>query len=617
MNYNKVLSLSILVWQCKCRIQVVKLTSENILIAEIVKLVEKFVRNLLTWQKFVMNLLTWQLMIIVHCLSESPNQGGQHTQGGHYTQGNQQQSQGSQALFANQGNQTFYTQQHQFNMSDQGGASSDNYYTEASPQSVQLLKSVSLASSDVNTKHCTAFTNNARTSILSSTGELNKFDVLMAARTNSVLWHAKLGHPAPLILKRVLQTLHFPFNVNSPHFCDSCKLGKLHRLPYKRNDITAKVPLELIYSDIWGPAPILSNDGYRYYIVFVDAYTRYSWVYPLHLKSEALSMFIKFQKLVELQFDRKIKMFQADMGGEYLPFVSYLSNIGVHVRFSCPYTHQQNGVPERKHRSIVEMGLTLLAHANLPFKFWFEAFSTAVILINNLPSALLGFISPFERLFKRKPNYNFFKVFGSSCFPYLRNYSKHKFDYHTSKCVFIGYSMSHKGYRCLHPSGKVFVSRNVVFNEMEFPYKQLFGSSPNSSTSTTHQSTNMSRLFDMFASKNLSLADTMTGTGPTARPLETLQHDSSASNSHSQSSNLSLQSDTNAADPPIQESQPISDVLLHPMTTRSKNGIFRPKTFLSECILPSESIPFSFAAWIFGGLKVVAAWICFWVDVGD
>ncbi|TXG60738.1 hypothetical protein EZV62_012101 [Acer yangbiense] len=159
---------------------------------------------------------------------------------------------------------------------------------------------------------------------------------------------------------------------------------------------------------------MLSNEGYRYYIVFIDAYTRYSWMYPLHLKSEALSVFIKFQKLVELQFERKIKTIQADMGGEYLPFVPYLSNIGVHVRFSCPYTHQQNGDPKRKHRSIVETGLTLLAHGGLPLKFWFEAFSTATILIDNLPTPLLGFVSPFEKLFHKKPNYNFFKA-SQSC----------------------------------------------------------------------------------------------------------------------------------------------------------------------------------------------------------
>ncbi|TXG71386.1 hypothetical protein EZV62_006321 [Acer yangbiense] len=143
------------------------------------------------------------------------------------------------------------------------------------------------------------------------------------------------------------------------------------------------------------------------------------------------------------------------------------------------------------------------------------------------------------RLFQKKPNYNFFKVFGSSCFPYLRNYSKHKFDYHTSKCVFIGYSMSYKGYQCLHPSGKIFVFRNVVFNEMEFPYKQLFGSSPSSSTSVSYQSSTVSRLFDIFASKNMSSSCTRTGIGNAiaTRPLEILHHDSPTSNSHHQSSN--------------------------------------------------------------------------------
>ncbi|TXG53583.1 hypothetical protein EZV62_018839 [Acer yangbiense] len=256
----------------------------------------------------------------------------------------------------------------------------------------------------------------------------------------------------------------------------------------------------ILYSDVWGPAPTLSGDGYRYYIVFVNAYTRYSWTYPLHLKSEALVVFVKFRAMVELQLDKKIKVFQADMGGEYIPFVNQLSKVGIQVRFSCPHTHRQNGVPERKHRSIVEMGLTLLDHGGLPMKYWFEAFCTATLLINNLPSSVLGFLSPFEKLYHRNPNYNFFKVFGCSCFPYLRNYSKHKLDFHSSKCVFIGYNVSHKGYRCLHPSGRIFVSRNVVFNELEFPYKQLFGPHLHKeSSSTICSGPAISNLFNLFS----------------------------------------------------------------------------------------------------------------------
>ena len=88
----------------------------------------------------------------------------------------------------------------------------------------------------------------------------------------------------------------------------------------------------------------------------------------------------------------------------FLPFVSRLSQDGVQVRFSCPYTHEQNGVAERKHRSIVEMGLTLLAHSDLPLKFWVEAFVATVFLINNLPTQVLNFLSPFEKLYNIKPN---------------------------------------------------------------------------------------------------------------------------------------------------------------------------------------------------------------------
>ena len=79
----------------------------------------------------------------------------------------------------------------------------------ATPQSIKFMKSVSLATADVNKINCSGLVNQARTSALSTNGESTKYNVLVAARTNSVLWHAKLGHPSPLILKR---TLRFPFN---------------------------------------------------------------------------------------------------------------------------------------------------------------------------------------------------------------------------------------------------------------------------------------------------------------------------------------------------------------------------------------------------------------------
>ncbi|KAL5735558.1 hypothetical protein ACOSP7_030027 [Xanthoceras sorbifolium] len=295
-----------------------------------------------------------------------------------------------------------------------------------------------------------------------------------AAKMHSSIWHAKLGHPAPLVLKKILQQLHVPCNIETLEFIDSCKLGNVHRLPFTRSQISTKEPLELVYSDIWGPAPFVSTQGFRYYIAFVDAFTRFTWMFPLKLKSDALGVFITFQKYVELQLGKMIKYLQTDMGREFLPFVPFLSKQGVKVRFSCAYTHAQNGVVERKHRHLVETRLTLLAHARMPLTFWLEAFTTACFLVNNMPTALLQFKSPFEVLHKEAPNYNFLHTFGCSVFPYLRDYSKIKLNFQTTKCVFIGYSTMHKGYCCLHPSRKVFVTRHAEFNEREFPYTSIF-----------------------------------------------------------------------------------------------------------------------------------------------
>ena len=178
------------------------------------------------------------------------------------------------------------------------------------------------------------------------------------------------------------------------------------------------------------------------------------------------------------------------MGGEYRSFTEFLNQCGIIFRHSCPYTHYQNGLVERKHRHIVEMGLTLLAQSKLPFKFWWEPFHTAVYIINRLPSIVLKLLSPYEKLFKHQPNYDMLKCFGCTCYPYLRDYNKHKFDYHSSKCIFLGYSSSHKGYKCLYPLGHLCIARHVIFDELTFPYStdsrfHCFTKSSSSSLSST------------------------------------------------------------------------------------------------------------------------------------
>ncbi|KAL5732562.1 hypothetical protein ACOSP7_031917 [Xanthoceras sorbifolium] len=150
--------------------------------------------------------------------------------------------------------------------------------------------------------------------------------------------------------------------------CDSCRYGKMHQLPFPRSTIKTKKPLDLS-TQIFGVLLPVFSAGYRYYIVFVDCHTRFSLLYPLSLKSEALATFFTFKKQVELQFNTKICTLQTDMGQEFKVFGAYLKSVGIFLRFSYAYTHQQNSVAERKHRHIVETGLTLLAHASMSLTF--------------------------------------------------------------------------------------------------------------------------------------------------------------------------------------------------------------------------------------------------------
>ena len=234
--------------------------------------------------------------------------------------------------------------------------------------------------------------------------------------------------------------------------CEACQLGKVHRQSFPASETKTKGVLELIHTDLWGPSPTVSRNGYKYYISFVDDYTRYTWIYPLKLKSQAFEVFKLFKAQVENQFNTKIKELQSDLGGEFRVFSDFLNQNGIKFRHSCPYTHHQNGLVERKHRHIIELALTLLAQASLPFQFWWEAVHTAAYHINRLPTPVLKLLSPYKKLFKHQPDYSLLKCFGCLCYPYMRDFNKHKFDFHTTKCIFIGYNPSYKGYKCLTSS---------------------------------------------------------------------------------------------------------------------------------------------------------------------
>ncbi|KAK1417226.1 hypothetical protein QVD17_26351 [Tagetes erecta] len=270
-----------------------------------------------------------------------------------------------------------------------------------------------------------------------------------------------------------LGCLSFTSILPKPNLCSPCQLAKAHKLPFEANEKRASNPLDLVHCDLWGPSPIITNDGYKYYVVFVDDYSRFSWLYPLKTKTEFYTVLQTFLRLVQTQLSRKVKVFQSDGGTEFTNKIvqKFFNENGTFQRFSCPYTAAQNGRAERKHRHIVETGLAMLFHARVPITHWVDAFSTATYIINRLPTKVLNEKSPFEMLFSITPSYTNFRVFGCCVYPYLRDYAPHKLAPRSIPCIFLGYAPQYKGYKCFDPaSSRMYVTRHARFDENFFPY---------------------------------------------------------------------------------------------------------------------------------------------------
>ncbi|KAK2966046.1 hypothetical protein RJ640_001980 [Escallonia rubra] len=313
------------------------------------------------------------------------------------------------------------------------------------------------------------------------------------------IWHRRLGHPSPqkleaLFSSRLLTTKPVSLsNVNKS--CVDCSLSKSVRLPFPlHSDIKTK-PFDLIHSDVWGPAPVTSRLGYKYFLLFIDDCTRYTWIYFMRHKSEVFSHFKTFLSMTKTQFDshvqfykpseQKIRILRSDSGGEYMlkEFQDFLKTEGIQSQRTCPETPQQNGVSERKNRHILEVVRTLMSDSHIPSTFWVEAASTAVHLINCLPSSVLKSNSPYYSLFNTFPDYSRFHVFGCVCFVHLPTHERTKFSKQAAMCVFVGYSADQKGFLCYDPLiRRVRISRHVIFMK-NLPYYHSIAKSTTSQLS--------------------------------------------------------------------------------------------------------------------------------------
>ncbi|KAK1698820.1 hypothetical protein QYE76_015517, partial [Lolium multiflorum] len=288
------------------------------------------------------------------------------------------------------------------------------------------------------------------------------------------LWHRRLAH----VNMRTLQSLHkgnhivgLMENVSfaKDRVCRACVEGKMHDSPHpSKTIISSKRILELLHVDLFGPVTHASLGAKKHCLVIVDDYSRYTWVYFLKTKDETQQIFIDFATEVQRQHNLLIMAIRSDNGSEFKNYTlnDFLSDEGIRHQYSAAYTPQQNGVAERKNRTLMDMARSMMAEYKSRYNFWAEAISTACHSSNRLYLRKGLNKTPYEILTGNKPNISYFKVFGCKCFYKIKGVRLSKFAPKALEGIFVGYGAESHTYRIFDvSSGIIIESCSVKFEE--------------------------------------------------------------------------------------------------------------------------------------------------------
>ncbi|KAK9076273.1 hypothetical protein SSX86_004606 [Deinandra increscens subsp. villosa] len=288
----------------------------------------------------------------------------------------------------------------------------------------------------------------------------------------SWVWHARLGHVNFQVLEMMGRKGYvegMPALSHPKQVCEGCLVGKQTRQSFPiEAQWRASSPLELVHADICGPITPVSNGGNRYFMLIVDDFSRYMWVYMIKTKDEAFNCFKSFKSRVEKETKYKVRMLRTDRGGEFNSFVfkKYCEDAGIRRQTTAPYTPQQNGVVERRNRTVMEMTRSMLKSMKVPETLWGEAVRHTVYVLNMLPTKGVKGLTPYEAWKKRKPTVQYLKVFG--CIAHVKRITGHlsKLDDRSRAMVYVGKEPGSKAFRLFNPKeNKIVVSRDVIFEE--------------------------------------------------------------------------------------------------------------------------------------------------------
>ena len=255
-------------------------------------------------------------------------------------------------------------------------------------------------------------------------------------------------------------------------FCKTCAKSKITRKKFPKEGATrATRRLALVHSDIWGPNRVATNGGAKYFVSFIDDYSRMPWIYLMKTKSEVFQKFCEFHQQVTTSTGLKLACLRADNGGEYMSgdMSDYCKEHGITQQFSTPYTPQQNGVAERFNRTIVEMARSMLIHARMSQGFWGEAISCSQLIRSLCPTRAItpNGLTPFEKWHGKKPNVSRLRVFGCRCYVHVPDAKRNgKLESRAIECRMVGYDQHRKCYRLVcSNTNRILLSRDVIFNE--------------------------------------------------------------------------------------------------------------------------------------------------------
>jgi transposase InsO family protein len=298
--------------------------------------------------------------------------------------------------------------------------------------------------------------------------------VCLAARSTEPAWrwHARYGHlnfPALRKLAQQEMVRGLPLLQQVTQVCDGCLLGKQRRAAFPtQSKYRADEHLELVHGDLCGPIEPATPAGNRYFLLLVDDMSRYMWLTLIRSKDESANAIKHFQARAEVESGRKLRALRTDRGGEFtsIEFGEYCANLGVGRQLTAPYSPQQNGVVERRNQTIIATARSMMKAKGVPGRFWGEAMSTAVFLLNRSPTKSLDNQTPYEAWYGQWPAVHFLRTFGCVGHVKITKPGLKKLDDRSAPMVLLGYEQGSKAYRLYDPvSERVHVSRDVVFDE--------------------------------------------------------------------------------------------------------------------------------------------------------